>query len=165
MVCPGSNWPNKQLAPETLQGFLDRISRHIAGARFHLVWGTPEEKQLADSLCARYPGSIIVDKLPLPSLQALMAKMKLVIAMDSLPLHLAGTTSALTYSVFGASSAAKYNPLGAEHRALQGTCPYGRTFAKRCPILRTCPTGACIKGLTSEQIWNDFWPWYKGHGA
>jgi len=164
MVCSGSNWQNKQLPPETLQGFIEQISHHVEGAKFHFVWGTAEEKVLAEKLCARQRGSVVVDKLSLPDLQALMGKMKLVIAMDSLPLHLAGTTSALTYSVFGASSAAKYNPLGVEHRALQGSCPYGRTFEKRCPILRTCPTGACIKGLTQEQIWNDFWPWYQQYG-
>jgi len=162
MVCPGSNWANKQLTPETLQGFLDKIHAQVQGVHFHIIWGTPTEKELAEKLRERYTGSRVVDKLSLPELQAMMGRMNLVIAMDSLPLHLAGTTTALTYSVFGASSAAKYNPLGPDRHALQGPCPYGRTFEKRCPILRTCPTGACIKGITPEQIWDDFWPWFQG---
>lgn len=163
MVCPGSFWPNKQLAPQTLKGFLDKIADQVPNAFFHFVWGTPQEREFVADLQKEYKNSCVIDKLTLPALQTLMRQMKLVIAMDSLPLHLAGTTSTLTYSFFGASSANKYNPLGGNHKAIQGTCPYGRTFERRCPILRTCPTGACIKGLEPEQIWNDFWPWFKNY--
>ncbi len=163
MVCPGSFWPNKQLSPETLQAFLDKIAAHVPRSSFHFVWGNAQEKNWVETLSQKYPNSQIVDKLPLPSLQTLMGQMKLVIAMDSLPLHLAGTTPVLTYSFFGASSAHKYNPLGPDHKMIQGQCPYGKTFERRCPILRTCPTGACIKGIQPNQIWDDFWPWFKSY--
>ncbi len=163
MVCPGSNWANKTLSKETLQGFLDRIAEKLPESKFQFIWGTHEEKQLVESLQNRFSGSVVLDKMSLPELQKKMYSMKLVIAMDSLPLHLAGTTSALTYSVFGPSSATKYNPMGMKHHALQGACPYGETFEKRCPVLRTCPTGACMKDLTPEMIWNDFWPWFKNY--
>lgn len=163
MVCPGSNWANKTLSKETLQGFLDKIAEQLPESRFQFIWGTPEEKVMVESMQSRYSGSIVLDRMSLPDLQKKMRSMRLVIAMDSLPLHLAGTTSALTYSVFGPSSAAKYNPMGLKHHALQGACPYGESFEKRCPILRTCPTGACMKDLTPDMIWNDFWPWFKNY--
>lgn len=161
MVCPGSNWTNKTLAPETLGGFLEKIAERYPQAYFHFVWGTPAEKELVENLQKQFPRSKVVDKVPLPELRDLMMSMKLIIAMDSLPLHLAGTTTALTYSVFGPSSAAKYNPLGEKHHALQGKCPYDQVFEKRCPILRTCKTGACMKNLTPDIIWKDFWPWFN----
>lgn len=156
MVCVGSNWTNKQLPKESLKPFLDRIHRELGG-RFLFIWGTPEEKSVVEELRTGLAScSIIVDKLKLPTLQNLMSHLDLVIAMDSLPLHLAGTTSTPTYSVFGASLAKKYKPIGPRHEAFQGSCPYGQVFEKRCTILRTCKTGSCIKNVNEEVLYNDF---------
>ena len=76
--------------------------------------------------------------------------------MDSLPLHLAGTSGTATFSVFGASSAQKYKPLGIAHQAVQGVCPYGKVFERRCPVLRTCPTGLCIKSILGDDLYNEY---------
>lgn len=143
LVCPGSFWKNKQLPQENLVQYLRSISN--AQTSFIFAWGTDAEKKICQSLQQNFETqSLLLDKLSLPLLQNLMACMDLVIAMDSLPLHLAATTSTATFSVFGASSAAKYKPVGRQHVAIQGLCPYGRQFERRCPILRTCPTGACM---------------------
>lgn len=154
MVCPGSAWKNKQVQPEALADFLALLQRQL-DCSFLFVWGSPEEKNWGQELHAMFSTtSIVLDRMPLPVLQNLMAKMDRVIAMDSLPLHLAGTTSVPTFSVFGASLAAKYKPEGVQHLSLQGTCPYGRTFMKRCPILRTCPTGSCIRNLSGKELFD-----------
>lgn len=156
VVCPGSAWPNKQLTEEALTRFLERVQAHLHCC-FLLVWGTDNERELAQNLHSQFPNdSIIIDRMPLSSLQNLMYQSDLVIAMDSLPLHLAGTTKTPTFSVFGASSANKYQPQGPQHHALQGTCPYGRTFERRCPVLRTCPTGLCIRGLSGDEVFAAF---------
>lgn len=109
---------------------------------------------------AFFKNSDVVDRLSLPALQNLMAHVDLVITMDSLPLHLAGTTMIPTYSFFGASSANKYKPLGKQSGTYQGICPYDRQFEKRCPILRTCKTGACIKNLEGSQLFEEFMRWW-----
>lgn len=156
MVCPGSAWTNKQLTEETLENFLLGIRAHFPSS-FLFVWGSEQEKEGAQRLQQKMSdNSIIIERLPLPVLQNLMSEMDLVIAMDSLPLHLAGTTKTTTYSFFGASSAQKYCPQGVQHHSLQESCPYGRTFEKRCPVLRTCPTGLCIRGLSAENVLKDF---------
>jgi heptosyltransferase I len=161
LVCSGSNWANKQLSKETLQSFLQCIKRQF-NAHFFLIWGNAAEKLIAEDLVAALPQqSTLIDKLSLPSLQNLMAQMDVVVAMDSLPLHLAGTTSTPTYSVFGASSASKYKPIGEHHEAFQGSCPYGKAFERRCNILRTCKTGACIKDLEGEQLFENFKRWWS----
>lgn len=161
MVCPGSNWPNKQLGKENLLEFLKLIEENLQG-RFVFVWGMKEEKQLAEDLAEQFPGkAYIADKMPLPTLQNLMAELDLVFAMDSLPLHLAATTPTPTYSVFGASSANKYKPTGKLHEAFQGTCPYGKTFEKRCPILRTCSSGSCIKDVQGNALFEHFINWWN----
>lgn len=152
MVCSGSNWPNKQLSTETLLGFLRMLAEEQPTC-FLFAWGNAEEKAAAVLLQEAFPAnSIILERQPLPVLQNIMAEMDLVVAMDSLPLHLAATTGTPTFGVFGASSAAKYRPEGVQHATLQGVCPYGRRFEKRCPVLRTCPTGSCIKELTPEVL-------------
>jgi len=159
VVCPGSRWLNKQLPIEVLADFLCLLQRHL-GFQYFCVWGTPEEKEVAIRLCRDYDLSgTIVDRLQLPVLQNLMASVDLVIAMDSLPLHLAGTTSTPTFSVFGASSMTKYKPLGIAHCGMQGVCPHGRVFEKRCPIVRTCSSGACMRNFTSEGLFQSFLSW------
>lgn len=156
MVCPGSAWPNKQMSEEALHQFLSRVQKKL-DCRFLFVWGTEGEREVAERLHEWFKGcSSILDRQPLPMLQNIMAQVQLVIAMDSLPLHLAGTTATPTFSIFGASSAAKYKPQGAQHHSYQGACPYGRTFEKRCPILRSCKTGACIRSLTGDEVFELF---------
>lgn len=161
MVCPGSAWKNKQMDKTSLITLLKKISVRL-NASFMFAWGSPDEKVMAEELQKSFPGqSFVLEKMPLPMLQNLMNRCDLVIAMDSLPLHLAGTTSAATLSVFGASSSDKYRPVGARHFSYQGSCPYGRTFEKRCPVLRTCSTGACIRDLTGGEIFDSFNQWWK----
>lgn len=160
LVCSGSNWPNKQLSKETLQQFLECLSEKYH-PYFIFAWGNLEEKQLAEELAKNFSGhSLVIDRLSLPTLQNLMSRVDLVLAMDSLPLHLAGTTSTPSFSVFGPSSAKKYKPLGEAHCSFQGTCPYAKTFEKRCAILRTCQTGACMKGLQGEAVFAQFYSWW-----
>ena len=150
MVCPGSAWPNKRMSTQGLLTYLQKVYQHY-GCSFLFVWGTEEEKQISEKLHQQFNNcSHIVEKLTIPVLQNLMNNMDLVIAMDSLPLHLAGTTSAPTFGIFGASSAKKYQPLGNQHSAYQGVCPYNIVFEKRCPYLRTCKTGACIRSLNES---------------
>jgi len=160
VVCPGSAWKNKQLAPNTLIKFLALLQNFLKGS-FLFVWGSAQEQELAQQLHQQFAScSKIVDRLSLSALQNLMEMSDLIIAMDSLPLHLAGTTSTPSFSIFGASSAEKFKPLG-NHEAFQGSCPYGKTFLKRCPVLRTCPTGACIRELNAKDLFSHFQRWWN----
>ncbi len=148
MVCPGSAWPNKQMDTSSLGDVLKKIP----GAYFLILSGNEKEKCVAQELAKTVSHSLVLDRQPLPVLQNLMTHMDLIIAMDSLPLHLASTTSTPTFSIFGASSSDKYKPPGAQHLSLQGPCPYGKMFDKRCPALRTCKTGACIKSFDRKEL-------------
>lgn len=161
LICPGANWLNKQLSKDTWKSFLQLISSQL-DAHFLFVWGGAAEKEIAQELMTDFPSqSTLLDRMALPVLQNVMGHVDLVLAMDSLPLHLAGTTSTATYSVFGASSAQKYRPIGINHAAFQGRCPYGKTFEKRCDILRTCKTGNCMKNLEGFRLFEDFIKWWQ----
>ncbi len=152
MVCPGSAWKNKQMSTDGLIKLLQKTQKQL-DCVFLFIWGNEEERREAHDL-HKYFGdqSAIIDRLPLPTLQNLMAEMQLIITMDSLPLHLAGTTATPTLSIFGPSSHNKYKPKGTQHVAYQGSCPYNREFSMRCKLLRSCPTGACIRQLTGDEV-------------
>lgn len=161
MVFPGSNWPNKQLSLTTLKNFLHLIESKLE-VYYFFMWGTKEEEVLVKELALDFSlNSTVIDKLSLPLLQNMMNEVDLNFSMDSLPLHLAGTTTSPVYSVFGASSLQKYQPIGPLAGGLQGACPYGKSFEKRCPILRSCSTGACIKNLDAQQLFENFYLWWS----
>lgn len=156
MICPGAFWPNKQLSLDSLIQFVKELLSYYP-AKFFLISGNEAEKEICENLHAFFPESTFtIPKMALPMLQHLMKEMDVVIAMDSLPLHLAGTTGVSTFSLFGPSFADKYRPKGPQHAYYQGECPYGRKFTKRCTILRTCKTGACLRPAAGKVLFESF---------
>lgn len=146
MVCPGAHWENKKLSLST---WVQVLSRETENSHFYFVWGSEKERQEGLFLRKEFQSrSTLLPQMSLPVWQRMMAHMDHIFTVDSSALHLAATTSTSTTSFFGPSSSSIYKPLGHHHQAVQGTCPYGQTFAKRCPILRTCKTGACIKNIS-----------------
>lgn len=146
MVCPGANWENKKLSLSTWVQYLKKLSGET---HFYFVWGTEKERQEGLSLQAQFPNrSTLLPRMTLPVWQQFMSHMDHIFTVDSSALHLAATTTVPTTSFFGPSSSSIYKPPGSHHQAIQGSCPYGKSFTKRCPILRTCKTGACIKNIS-----------------
>ena len=149
VVSPGATWRNKQMDIASLCRQLHKLKREQPTV-FFFIWGSAQERELAERCQRAFSSDAqVMEKLEFPALQYLMAHVDLVVAMDSFPLHLAGTTATATLSFFGPSSAEKYRPFGSHHHSIQGKCPYGVTFVKRCPRLRSCPTGACIRDHNS----------------
>lgn len=164
LVCPGSKWANKQIEKTTLIDLLKKIGEKWNGF-FYLVWGSEEEKMLCLEVQTHLTeSSLVVDRLSLPVLQNFMNQVDLVIAVDSSALHLCGTTSTPSFSVFGPTSPEIFKPLGSHHFAFKGQCPYGKVFTKTCPILRSCPTGACIQSLQADELFSTFSTWWESAG-
>lgn len=155
MVCPGSRWKNKQLSDNQLSNLLHKIFIEENEPTFIFVWGSSIEKKICENLHKIFGNSIILEKVSLPLLQNFMFKVKKVIAMDSFPLHLAGTTETPTFGIFGPSSPLKYAPLN--HSNYFGKCPYNHVFEKRCEFLRSCKTGACLKEKAPEEIFKSYY--------
>lgn len=155
MVCPGSHWWSKQLPEETWSAFLNQINAKYTPL-WVFIWGTEQEKALAQRLSAIFPCSQVLGALPFPLWQALMLQMQYVISVDSCALHLAGLSGVPSLSIFGPSSSHMYKPSGKIHISHQGTCPYEQEFVKRCPYLRTCSTAACVKNIPPEMLMERF---------
>ncbi len=151
LICPFSAWKNKEVSLESLFKLLLHLSKKEQ--TLYLLSGNKRERAIAESLSQRTSGLVqLLPLVSLPLLSHVMGKLGKVIACDSLPLHLADTAGAKTLGLFGASSSKKYAPL--ESLNLQGSCPYGETFEKRCRKLRSCATGDCIKKLPVQTLIN-----------
>ncbi len=151
MVACGSRWANKKLAEKTLEELIEKIA-HQENPYFYFIGGSSTEKTIADHLHRLFPRSKSVSGLSFSLWQALMREMDLVIAVDSAGLALCGMTQTPSLSFFGPSLASVYKPLGDHHVAWQGACPYSQKFTARCPLLRTCKTGACLKSASVDQL-------------
>ena len=161
MVCPGSRWRNKQLPPETWAKFLAKIDQAL-DASFVFVGGDAEGLHFCQQMRSQFVrNSVVVENLEIATWQNLMQKMKLVIAVDSAALHLCGTTNTPSFSLFGPTSPEVFKPMGHMHFAMQGRCPYGRTFLKQCPVLRSCRTGSCIRSMDANVVFQAFWEWWE----
>ena len=134
LICPGAAWSSKRLSKEQWIPILEKLDGKI-----QFIWGSSEEREFVQGL-EEY--GEILPKLSLAQLQNVMARSKQVIAMDSLPLHLCGTTATPAFAYFGPSSMKKFLPPGSE--GVQGSCPFKMTFEGRCPKLRSC-SAPCIK--------------------
>jgi lipopolysaccharide heptosyltransferase I len=160
LIHPGSAQANKELPLDLLIPFLERAQKSF-GFEYLFGWGSDSEAKLAEELQERIPQGRILPRMPIPMLQNLMARVSLVISMDSLPLHLCGTTQTPSFSFFGPSSLSKYKPTGAQHHAIQGSCPYDKKFERRCPALRTCATAACMREYSADEIYSAFSNWWR----
>lgn len=156
MICFGSTWRNKMLPEDVLKEFLHRIDEKLSPS-FFFVFGNEKEKEVADRLERSFSRcSHSVGELSLPLWQRFMQIVEGVISMDSAALHLCATTKTPSFSLFGPSSALAYKPVGKKHHAFQGSCPYEVQFDKRCPHLRTCQTGACLREVSPEVFFEQF---------
>ncbi len=153
MVASFSRWPNKQLAISSLAELIKRIAIE-KNPFFYFIWNSAAEKKIADWLHSMESSSLSVGALSVPLWQALMKEMDLLLAVDSSALALSAISSTPSVSFFGPTSAQIYNPPGAHHRAWQGSCPYRIKFSMRCPFLRSCPTGNCLKTASVETLAN-----------
>ncbi len=152
LIAPGSIWRNKQLPDAIWTEFIAYYKDPV----FILVFRGEEEKKRALFLKQLAPERVLlVGEVSLPFIQALMRNMDLVISADSALLHLSATTHIPSFSFFGPSSSAVYKPFGEHNRCFQGSCPYNETFLMRCSKLRTCPTGACLRSVSFNEVFNN----------
>ncbi len=152
MICIGSTWENKRLSLKMWKQVLDHLYKTY-NPTFYFVAGTKKELEECAHLSEFYQKQgIVLPKMKIAVWQKVIAETDGLLTVDSSALHLAASTPTPTFSFFGASSERAYRPIGQQHHSLQGPCPYGVSFKKRCPRLRICPTGACLKDLSEKEL-------------
>lgn len=159
MLAVGSNWPNKMCDTSALKRVLSLV-REKYNPYFVFVAGNGEELKevgvMAEMFCL---DSHVMYRPELPVLQRVMDRAKAVLAVDSLLLHLAATTGTPTFGFFGPSLGNKYAPSGKKSGYFQGSCPFDIQFEKRCPFLRTCQEGFCLKKADPTEMFQTLDAW------
>jgi lipopolysaccharide heptosyltransferase I len=159
MVAMGSFWENKKVSNNLLVDFIHKIQKSL-NTQIYLVFGSEQEKEMCEFFQTKIKESTILKKMEIQIWQYVMSKMDLILTVDSAALHLAATTNAITFSIFGPTSANVFQPLG-QHFSYQGKCPYNVYFTKQCPHLRKCITGDCMKKINLDELWKSFQPCLK----
>jgi heptosyltransferase I len=160
VVAFGSRWENKRLKQEELAALLKEIAGKI-DLEIVLIWKEEEERLFAEGL-EREISVKALGNLTLAQLYETIAQAAGLLTVDSAALHLAALAKTPAFALFGPSESALYLPEGPGYDALQGHCPYDLLFEKRCPKLRTCATGACLKQLPHSVIFPYFRSWWEG---
>lgn len=166
LICPGSHWKNKKLPLDSIVFLLNKIEKMCA-CSFLFAWGNQEEKEECNWMQSQFMNnSKLLPILSLPVLQYLMSRVSAVFAMDSMALHLCATTPTPSFGFFGPTLGEKYIPQDKKRGYFQGNCPYGKNLniqTPRCPILRTCKTGACSKKIEQENLLASFEIWWRSN--
>lgn len=156
IVCPQSLWGNKRLKRRSLSQFLRMIEEHYS-CHFLIAWGSSIEQVNAEKTAKEIgPAADLLPKLSAAGLHQAMSLSSGVISVDSFSLHLAGLTKKPIFAIFGPSLGSYYLPSGEPHTYFQGICPYNVTFTKRCPILRSCQSGSCMKQIEPSELFLTF---------
>ena len=154
MFCPFSAWDQKTLS---IQGWIKWLELVRNDWAFHIVlpyFSAKEEKE-ADEIRKAFRH---VHPWKIPSMAAwqhLMRSVKMVVAVDSASLHLAGVTDIATFSLFGPTLETVYRPSGEKHKSFQGSCPLGVIFERKCKRLRTC-VAPCLKEIDIKALHRSF---------
>ena len=161
MICPGSNWENKKLSFDQLRKFVLLVKNRYK-ENLIFIGGSKKELEELCTLEKNLPFKVDI-KGPLAWKDWIeeLNHVKIVVSADSCALHLARFYQVPTVSYFGPSSAKIYSPSSYFNESIQGACPYGVSFIKRCPKLRKCSTGACLKEINAESLFDQFCNLYE----
>jgi heptosyltransferase-2 len=108
-VAPGARWATKRWAPERFAAVADALAGD--GLRVVLAGGPGDRAALAAfRAAARAPVAADLSALPLDALAAGIARVRLLVACDSGPVHLAAAVGTPALALFGPTSAARWGP-------------------------------------------------------
>jgi heptosyltransferase-1 len=115
MLNVGAGWPTKVWPLARQQAFAAACQDQ--GIPLVVVWGGPEERQVAEQVVVH--GGILAPPTTLPELAGLLAGAGIVVSGDTGPLHLALAVGVPAVGLFGPVPAERNGPKGLGYRCLQ----------------------------------------------
>ncbi len=144
----------KQWEPERFAEVALRLIQ-CAGATIVLTGG-PGDRLMVENLAAALPPDRCVDasSMDLLSVAALLARLDVLLAGDTGPMHLAGAVGTPVVAVFGPSDPARYGLRGARDRIVRLDLPCSPCNRIRRPPARCVGhTPDCLAGVTAERVY------------
>ncbi len=138
----GGGWPSKVLSAPV---WIELIAGLRAEIPLALVWGTQAEQQLARQIAAA-TGIAVVPFLDFGELISLLARVRVLVSADSLPLHLAGALGTPTVGYFGPTSSRRNGPSDSPGEVVEAVPDCGFCY------LRRCDTMTCMKSITAARL-------------
>lgn len=154
MLCPFSSWDQKSLSIKAFREWIRLMRQDWA---FHVIipYFHSAEQKKAEEIAQEFSHVHLWKIVSIPHWQYLMEHMKMVIAVDSASLHLAGVTNIPTFSVFGPTLKKVYGPIGEIHKSYQSGCPLNQSFNIKCKKMRKC-SAPCMKELDFSEVYRVF---------
>ncbi|MDF3011428.1 MAG: lipopolysaccharide heptosyltransferase [Burkholderiales bacterium] len=139
---PGSRWRFKCWPPEHNAQLIDRLAAD--GHRIVLT-GAPDEVDIIERILARTTATPLnlAGKLTIKELGALIARARLFVGVDSMPMHVAAALGVPTIALFGPSGDREWGPWAVAHRVV--------TTTHSC---RPCGLAGCGDGGISDCLVN-----------
>ncbi len=108
-IAPGARWATKRWAPERFAAVADALAQ--GGASIVLAGGSADRDAFA-AFRANFHGEVAADLSPLPvdALAAALARVQLLVACDSGPVHLATAVRTPALALFGPTSTVRWGP-------------------------------------------------------
>ncbi|HEY9746146.1 MAG TPA: glycosyltransferase family 9 protein [Oculatellaceae cyanobacterium] len=153
----GAKRGNRAWLPESYRELIQSLLS-VSGTRI-LVFGGPDEQQLADAILEGFPSACVENHCGVHDVLGtarLMARCDMVIGGDTGPLHLAAAVGARLISIYGPTSLNRTGPLGVQ----LGVSLVPPDELKCWPCERAnCPLSgdahlACMRRISVEQVLN-----------
>lgn len=150
VLAPFTRWPSKHWEPE----YWVSLIRQLLALNVRLaILGSPADVVATDAILSALPagGRVfnLVGKTDWPDLYALFRQTRLLIGLDSAPLHIAdavGQTEII--GLYGPTAPGRTGPTGERHMTLTTALSCQPCFERVCPI----KTHDCMKQLTPEVV-------------
>ncbi len=150
ILCPGTRSGSAKAWPTA---YWRQLAAALGDRGFRpVVVGTGAEAPLAGSICAQRPDLVnLAGKLSLGQLAGVLSQARLVVGIDSMPMHLASLLGAPTLGLFGPTDPRRYRPRG-RSRALRVGIGCAPCYDQRAPP--ECPFGdrLCMHWLEPERV-------------
>jgi heptosyltransferase I len=118
MLNVGAGWPTKVWPRERQIAFVEKAaSEHRR--RIVLLWGSYDERVLAEAIVQQVPTAILAPPTTIPELAGLMSHAGVVVSGDTGPLHLALALGVPAIGLFGPVPATRNGPRGCGYRTFQ----------------------------------------------
>jgi ADP-heptose:LPS heptosyltransferase len=148
-ACVGSSCPSRRWWARDTAAVLDRI--HARSGTRGVLLGTAADAAFACAVQS-HAGSPLVDltgRTSLRQLTGVLAGSRVAFGPDSGALHLAAALGIPAVSLWGATSAMRSTPWGAERWAVQGRAACSPCFLAQCPIGRVCMRDVEVDEVTA----------------
>lgn len=146
VVNPMARWKTKQWGMERFASFCKGISDRF-GCKVVLVGGALGEREAKPIISATEVAVVnLAGRTTLKELTCLLSLSRLMVTVDSGPMHIASAVGTPVVALFGPTAPWRTGPYGGGHTVIRKELPCSPCFLRRCKDMR------CMKEITVEEV-------------